>query len=214
MGEHLHAVDKLLTRIIAALDTERKNRASTLRNVFLRQREVRARWQRWILHPQNARMCLEELSDRERVGNVPVHAHAECLDPLYKQEGIERADTWSKIAQAFHPRANNERDVLEHIPEHHTVIGRRRLADLRKIALAVVELAPVYDDSSDTGAVAAHELGERVHDDVAAEIDWAAEVRSSEGIVDHQRYIVIVRDLRHRLDVEHIAARITDRLAV
>src|SRR5688572_32963064 len=125
-------------------------------------------------------MCLEELSDGERVGHVPVHAHAERLDPLYKQERIERADTWSKIAQAFHTRANNERDVLEHIPEHHAVIGRRRFADLRKIALAVVELAPVDDDASDTSAVPAHELGERVHHDVAPEIDRAAEVRSSE----------------------------------
>ena len=34
-----------------------------------------------------------------------------------------------------------------------------------------------------------------------------------EGVVDDQRQVVLVRDRRDRLDVEHVAARIADRLA-
>ena len=63
-------------------------------------------------------------------------------------------------------------------------------------------------------AVAAHELGERVHHDVGAVIDRTAQVRRGEGVVDHQRHVVLVRDLGDGLDVQHVAARIGDGLAV
>ena len=39
-----------------------------------------------------------------------------------------------------------------------------------------------------------------------------AQVRGREGVVDEQRQSVLVRDGRDRLDVEHVAAGVADRL--
>ena len=57
-------------------------------------------------------------------------------------------------------------------------------------------------------------LVKRMHHDISAIVDRARDVRSSEGVVDHQRNAVFVRDLGDRLDIEHIAARIADRFAI
>ena len=51
-------------------------------------------------------------------------------------------------------------------------------------------------------------------DDVRAPLDRAAEKRRRERVVDDQRQLVVVRDGRDRFDVEHVAARVADGLAV
>ena len=56
-------------------------------------------------------------------------------------------------------------------------------------------------------------LRRRVQHDVGAPLDRPAEVRRRERVVDEQRHAVLVRDARNRLDVEHVAARVADRLA-
>ena len=94
------------------------------------------------------------------------------------------------------------------------MIGARRLGQLRELAVVPVELAAIDDDAADAVAMAAHELRQRVHHDVGAVIDRPAHVGRRESVVDHQRNAVLVRDLGHRFDVEHVAARIADRLAV
>ena len=54
--------------------------------------------------------------------------------------------------------------------------------------------AAVDDHAADRGAVAADVLGGGVHDDVGAVLDRAAEVRAGGGVVDDERYAVLVRD--------------------
>ena len=51
-----------------------------------------------------------------------------------------------------------------------------------------------------------------MHDDVRAEINRPAQVRRSEGIVDHQRKAVLMRDGGYSFDIEYVAARVADRL--
>ena len=51
-------------------------------------------------------------------------------------------------------------------------------------------------------------------DDVGAELERATQIWCGEGVVDHQRHAVGVGDLGHGLDVEHVAARVADGLAV
>ena len=62
--------------------------------------------------------------------------------------------------------------------------------------------------------MASDELGRRVHHDVRSPIERPAEVRSGEGVVDHERRAVIVGDFRHRLDVEDVPSGISDGLGV
>jgi hypothetical protein len=62
--------------------------------------------------------------------------------------------------------------------------------------------------------MSAHELRQRMHDNVASEINRPAQIRRSERVIDNQRDVVLMRDLRHRFNIEHISARVADRLAV
>ena len=58
----------------------------------------------------------------------------------------------------------------------------------------------------------AKELGGRVHDDVRAVLDGTNQIRRAEGVVDHERNAVAVRDVGNRTDVSHVAVGITQRL--
>ncbi len=60
----------------------------------------------------------------------------------------------------------------------------------------------------------ADEFRRRVQHDVRAVLDGPAQIGRSEGIIDHQRNVGFVRNLGHRLNIEHVHARIADRLAV
>ena len=88
------------------------------------------------------------------------------------------------------------------------------LEELREAALVPGKAAAIDDHAADGSAVAADELGGRVHHDVGAVLDGAAQIRRRERVVDHQRQVVFVRDGRDGFDVEHVHARVADGLAV
>ena len=68
----------------------------------------------------------------------------------------------------------------------------------------------VDDRAAERGAVPAHELGERVHDDVGAMVDRAQQDRSRHRVVDDERNAVTHGDRRQRPYVADIARRIAD----
>ena len=119
----------------------------------------------------------------------------------------------SEIAQAFDAHLDDVRQGPEDLGELHAVIAGAGLGDGGVLA-GPGELAAIDDDAADGGAVAAHELGGRVHDDVRAVLDGAAQVGRGHGVVDDQGHAGLVRDLGHRLDIQHVHARIGDGLAV
>ena len=63
-------------------------------------------------------------------------------------------------------------------------------------------------------AVAAQELGGRVHDDVGAVRQRVDQVGAGDGVVDDERDAVGVGHAGDTLDVEHVVARVADGLAV
>ena len=95
------------------------------------------------------------------------------------------------------------------------VVGRIGLVEQREARLVgdPVELARIDDDAADGVAVPADIFGERVHDDVGAEVEGAAQIRRRHGVVDDQRHAVPVGDLGQPLDVDDIARRVADRFA-
>ena len=62
-------------------------------------------------------------------------------------------------------------------------------------------------------AMAAEELGQRMHDDVRAVVDRPHQDRRGYGVVDDQRHAVPMRHFGQRLDVADVAGRIADALA-
>ena len=95
------------------------------------------------------------------------------------------------------------------------VIGRVRLVEHREAAgmLLPVEPAGIDDGAAERGAVAAHEFGQRMHDDVGAVIDRTQQDRRRHRIVDDERHAVTFGDRGQRLDVADIAGRIADAFA-
>jgi hypothetical protein len=83
----------------------------------------------------------------------------------------------------------------------------------RKITLFPWKPAAVHDNATDAVAVPSHEFRQAVHDDIRAEIDRPAEIRSGERVVDHQRDLMLVGYFRHRFHVEHVASGIANGLS-
>jgi hypothetical protein len=117
-------------------------------------------------------------------------------------------------AQHLHARLHREGEVAEGLPELDAVVALGGQHHVGELAVAPVELAAFDQHAADRGAVAAHVLRGRVHDDVGAPVERPAQVGRGHRVVDHQRQLCVVRDRRHPLDVEHVDLRIAKRLAV
>ena len=171
-------------------------------------------FQRGMQHPLDRLVGLEEFQHRERIAHVPFHADAERLDALQQLERVGRRQARAEIAQAFGAGAHDEGGLAELLVEDDAVIAGIGLGQDGKFAGRVpVEPAAVDDDAADRDAVAAEPFGRGVHHDVGAEFDRAAEERRRKGVVDQQRNFGVMRDLRHRRNIQHFEAGIADGLA-
>ena len=87
--------------------------------------------------------------------------------------------------------------------------ARVRRGELRKFAaLLPVETPRVDQHAADRDAVAAEELCRRVIQEIGAEFEGLHQVGRRERRIDQQRQLRLVRDLRHRGDVQYIQAGI------
>ena len=88
------------------------------------------------------------------------------------------------------------------------------LVEEGELGVGPVEVAGVGDDAAYGGAVAAQPLGERVDDDVRAELDRLEQVGRREGGVDDEGQVVLLRDLGNRGDVGDVEGGVADSLDV
>ena len=138
----------------------------------------------------------EEVGDGGGVGEVGVHPLGQRLHPLHQQEGVERRQRRADVAELLGTQARAERVLAEVAPPRQAAVRGDRLGHPREVAVAPVE-APGFDHHpAERGAVAAEELGGRVHDDVGAPLDRPAQVRRRHGRVDDQRDPGAVGDRR------------------
>ena len=76
------------------------------------------------------------------------------------------------------------------------MVTRVRIRDIRILPAGLpVEFSGFYDYASERCAVAADKLGRGMDNDVSAVFDRPDQVRRAEGIIDHDRKSVFVRDL-------------------
>ena len=137
------------------------------------------------------------------------------LGPLQKQKRVERREAGSGVAQALHPRLDDERQRSEGFGIGNAVIRGIGIDEIREASRSLpVEVAAVDDDAPDRGAMAADELGGRVDHDIGAPLDRPAERGRGAGIVDHQRQPVLVSDAGKGFDIDHVELGIAQRLGV
>ena len=171
-------------------------------------------FQRRMQHPIDRLVGGEEFQHRERVAHMALHADAQRLDALQQLERVGRRQARAEIAQALGARAHDEGGLAELLVEDDAVIAGIGFGQHRKLAGSVpVEPAAIDDDAADRDAVAADPFGRGVHHDIGAELDRAAEERRRKGVVDQQRNLGVMRDLRDRRNIQHLEAGIADGLA-
>ena len=108
-----------------------------------------------MVDPRHGRVFFEVLGRGQGIGAVAVHAHAQRLQPLQKQKGVERAHARTQVAQPFDAGLDDESQLAERLREFQIVIAGARFGDLRELAIGPIELAAVDDDAADARAVPA-----------------------------------------------------------
>ena len=142
------------------------------------------------------------------------HADTQRLDALQQLERIGRRETRAEIAQALGSGAHDEGGLAELLVEDDAMIAGIGLGELGEFAGGMpVEPAAIDDDAADRDAVAADPFGRRIHHDIGAELDRAAEERRRKGVVDQQRNLRVMRDLRDIRNIQHLKPGIADGLA-
>src|SRR2546426_11541507 len=175
---------------------------------------VRVRRQLGIGNRFDRGLYAEKPDHLARVLDVAFHPEWKSLDSLENLEGARWAYAGAEIAQALAPRAQQERGDGRLLLEVHAVKSRVGLGQLRKFSRGLpVENAAVDQHPADRDSVPAEELGGRVVDEIRAMIEGLQQIRRREGRIDEQRQFRLVRDLRHRRNIEHVEARIPEGLA-
>ena len=134
---------------------------------------------------------------------------------MQQQERIHRRKHRAQRALVHAAAATDKGRLAEMLGVDESMVGLVRVAEHRKACGMVLprELSAIDDDAAQRRAVPAHELGQRVDDDVGAILLGAHHHRRRHGIVDDQRNMMPVRNLGHRLQIADIAGGISDCFA-
>ena len=214
--EQLERVVEPLAGLKAAGDAERHQRAGAAAEIFLRQRIVGIVGKARVIDPGDARIGAQKLGGAARILDMALDAQRDQLDALQQEERRQRRDHRAGGALIDAAAARHVSAIAEVICIDHAVIGRVRRTELREaVGVRLPRKAAAVDNgATERGAVAAHEFGERMHDDVGAVFDRAQHHRRRHGIVDDQRDAMALADSGKRLDVADIAGGVTDALAI
>ena len=214
-GEDLQIVDELMGLGLAALDLKGEDGAAAVREVLLVERMVRVVRQRRMVDALDLRMVREEVHDFAGILRVPLKAERERLDALQKKERGKRRDRRAGIAQEDRADIGHEGRGAGRFDEGNAVVAGVRVGDGGIFAAgSPVKAAAVDDDAAERRAVAAEELGGGVDDNIRAVLDGTDEIRRTEGIIDHERQTVLVREDREGVDIRDVAVGVAEGLDV
>ena len=166
-------------------------------------------------HPLDPGVGGQVGGDRPGVGLVAVEPDGHGLQALQELEGVEGREGGPGVAQLDGTGPHGERPVGEVAGEHDVVERRLGLVEHRE-ALGVLgprEPSAVDDGPTEGRAVAADELGQRMHHHVRPVVDRLEHERGGDGVVDDEGHPGVVGHLGHRFEVDDVAGRIADGLA-
>ena len=223
MRENPERFDELATLLARAANREAEHRAAAARQQRLRELAIGMLRQLGIADGLDELMRGKERDDPARIVDVTLHAQWQRLDALQDLERRHRRHARAEIADAFAPRPQQERGGGRLVGEHHVVKAGIRLGQRRKFSGALARLFPVEppavdEQPADDYAVTGEKFRRRVINEVGAVLERAHQVRRRECRVDEQRQAVLVRELRHARDIEHlepgVAQRFTERARI
>ena len=213
--EELQCIVEAHAGLQAAADLEGHERAGFAAQVLLHERVIGIVGETRIVHRLDARIAVQELGNLAGVLDMPLDAQRQRLDALQQQKRIHRRKHGAHGALVHAAAAADEGRGAVMLGVNEAVVGRVGLRE-HGVARRIVgprEGAAVHDDAAQRGSMAAHEFRHRVDDDVRAVVDGPHQHRRRDGVVDDQWHAVAMRDGGERLEIAHIAGRITDGLA-
>ena len=160
--DHLQGIDEPGTGLFAALDAEAQDAGGLAARDLLAHHVIRAVGQTRVADPLHLRMLLQMFGHALRILAMPLHAQSQRFEALHDQEGIQRRDGRTHVAQRHDAAAADIGRRSECLGVDHAVIGRIGLVEHRE-TLGVgrpVELAGIDNGTADAGAVAADVLGQ------------------------------------------------------
>src|SRR4051812_27891981 len=99
--EDLDVIDEPAAGIDATANTERDDPAEATVQVALGELMARMRGQAGVGNPGDLGLLLEPLRDRERILAMALDSQREGFEALQEEEGVERAERRSDVAEAL-----------------------------------------------------------------------------------------------------------------
>ena len=137
---------------------------------LLRQRVIGIVGKAGVIDPCDARIVAQEFGDAARILDMALDAQRHRLDALQQQEGRQRRQHGAGGALIDAAAARDIGGRAEMLGVDQAVIGRVGLVEHREAPRVRLpgKAAGIDDGAAERGAVAAHEFGQRMHDDVGA----------------------------------------------
>ena len=216
MRENLERFDELAALLARAPDREAEHRAAAARQQRARERAIGMLGQLWIADGLDHLVRRKKRNDPARVVDMALHAQRQRLDALQNLECRHRRHARAEIADALAPRPQQERGGGRLVGEHHVVKAGIRLGQRGKFSGALARFSPVEppavdEQPADDHAVTGEKFRRRVINEVGAVLERPHQVRRRECRVDEQRQAVLVRELRHARDIEHLEPGVAQR---
>ena len=146
---------------------------------------------------------------------VPFQPQRERLDALQQQKRRKGRERRAGIPQQNRPDIGNKRRSAGRLREGDAVVAGVWRGNGRVVAgCRPIELAAVHDDAAQRCAVAAQELGRRMHDDIRPMLDGPQQIERAEGVIHDQGQAVGVRQPGQRVDIRDIAVGVAQRLDI
>ena len=211
-AENLEAVDELEGFGLAALHVEREDGTAAIREVAFVKLVVRMVLEARVVDLRHLRVLREEFENLLGIFHMAVKAERKRFGALEQEEGVERGNRGTFVTQENGADIDDIGSGACSGRERHAVT-RIHFGELRELArCSPVKLAAVNNHAAERGTVTADELGGGVDHDIGTVFQRANQVRSTEGIVDKHRNLVLVGDFRNRLDVRDVGMRVAERL--
>ena len=149
-AEDLEVVDELLGRLSAALDLEREDGDTTVREVLLVELVVRMIRQGRMVDLIDMRVLGEVVDDLEGVLDMALDAQRQRLRSLQQQERVKRRERCALIAQDQRADVRSKGRCADILGKADAMVARVRVDELRELARSdPVELAAIDEDTAD-----------------------------------------------------------------
>lgn len=209
-AENFQVINELESFFLTTLDVEGEDRTAAIREVLLVKLVVRMVREARVAHAGNLRVLGEELDNLLGVFHMAIQAERKRFDTLQQEECVERRNCSTFVAEENRANVNHVGGSAR-CSERNTV-ARVHFGEVRELAGASpVKLATIHDDAAESRAMATDELSGRMHHDVGTVFNRANQVRSTEGVVDDQRNLVLVGDFGNGFDIRDVGMRVAER---